>query len=141
MPTMHLGVLEMPYSHGGTTTFQVAQFLEARYGLMDAFVAIHGPVIQHDIENSIRGAIESMWMGGPKVDAVGSLSSAMSAIEDTFREAIDMQSYDHKLPGVPTKAAQMGIKHSKKKARTGSPRPSFFDTGLFSTSFRAWVTS
>jgi hypothetical protein len=140
MPVLHLGVNEMPYAKGGKTTYEVALILEARYGLFQAFVDMHAPVIQHVVENSLHGAIETMLMGGGTANAAAGLATATSEIEDLFREAIDMQSYDHKLPGVPTGAALRGVKHSMLKPNAKrDPRPSFFDTGLLSSSFHAWV--
>jgi hypothetical protein len=141
MPTLHLGVNDMPYNRrGGMTTHGVAMILEARYGLFSAFVDMHAPVINHVVENSLQGAIETMLMGGGTGNASAGLATATSELEDLFREAIDMQSYDFKLPGTPTGAAQRGVRHSfaKPYARR-DPRPSFFDTGLLSSSFRSWV--
>jgi hypothetical protein len=140
--TMHLGVLEQPYGRAGSkTTFDVAEILEAKYRLFSVFVSMHEPVIQHEIDNALRGAIETAMMGGPvPVNAASALSGASSGIEELFRDAIDMQSYDGKIPGVPTGAALRGVRHSFKRAYVRrDPRPSFFDTGLLSASFRAWA--
>jgi len=41
-------------------------------------------------------------------------------------------------PGVPTRAALMGV-NSRLKKRRGKRRPSFRDTGLYQASFMAWV--
>jgi hypothetical protein len=155
MPTLHLGEIDQPYGNAGAkTTGEVGEILEAKYGLYSAFVEIHAPVIVHEIENSIEGTLETMFMQRrPDFDRLRAnvFQAAMSPIEELFRDAIDMQSYDNKLPGVPTGAALMGIRHSLKRPRSrriakvrggktiGGPRPSFFDTGLLSSSFRAWV--
>ena len=64
----------------------------------------------------------------------------MGGIEEMFRDAIDRRAYDGRIPGVPTQAALMGVRHSRKQPyKRGSSRASFFDTGLLSSSFRAWV--
>jgi hypothetical protein len=140
MPTLHLGVVDEPYAKGGKTTGDVANILEEKYGLFSAFVEMHAPVIQHVVENSLQGSIETMLMGGGGSAGASYLSTATTELEELFREAIDMQSYDFKLPGTPTKAALRGVKHAYAKpyARR-DPRPSFFDTGLLSSSFKAWV--
>lgn len=153
MTTLHLGVVDIPYGKkGAKTTGDVAAILEAKYGLFTAFVEMHSKVIQFNIEQSLKGHVENMMMGAPIKSAAGAaFAQGMADIEFDFRDAIDKQSYDGKLPGVPTQAALMGIRHSLKSARArrqafvrggktvGGPRPSFFDTGLLSASFRAWV--
>jgi hypothetical protein len=140
MPTLHLGVTDVPYNRGGKTTGDIALILEARYALMQSFVEMHAPVINHVVENSLQGAIETMLMGGPSGAATAGLATATSEIEDLFKDALTMQSYDFKLPGVPTNAAQRGVNHRFKRAYAmHDPRPSFIDTGLYQSSFRAWV--
>lgn len=154
MTTLHLGVVEQPYGQAGAkTTGDIAEILESKYGLFTAFVDIHQPVIEHELENSLAGAIETMFgQRRPDFDRVraNAFNSGMAAIEDMFRSAIDMQVYNGRLPGVPTQAALKGVRHSWKrpykrrggrrsKVQPGTPRASFFDTGLFSSSFRAWV--
>jgi hypothetical protein len=140
MPTLHLGVFDQPYAKAGsTTTGDVAQILEAKYGLFSAFVEMHEKVINHVIEQSLQGAIETMLAGGPTGPERG-FEAATTELEELFRDAIDMQSYDGKLPGVPTGAALRGVRHSYKRPYVKrDPRPSFFDTGLLSSSFHAWV--
>lgn len=137
MTTLHLGVLDMPYARAGSkTTFDVAQILETRYGLMQAFLDMHAPVIAYEVENSLRGAIETVMMGGRGQP----FASATEQIEVLFREALSMQSYDFRVPGVPTQAALAGVRHRFKRAYVRrDPRPSFIDTGLYQRSFRAWV--
>lgn len=137
---IHLGVTDIPYATKGhsITTGAVAQILEDRYGLFSAFVAMHEKVIQHDIENALRGSLENMIVRGAPSKVP--LATALSDIEELFRDAISMQSYDFKLPGVPTQAALRGVNRRMKRpyVRRG-PRPSFRDTGTLMNSFRAWV--
>jgi len=154
MTTLHLGVVEQPYGQAGAkTTGDIAEILEQKYGLFTAFVDIHQPVIEHELETSLAGAIETMFgQRRPDFDRVraNAFNSGLGAIEELFRDAIDMRVYDGRLPGVPTQAALNGVRHSWKrpykrrggrqsKVQPGTPRASFFDTGLFSASFRAWV--
>jgi len=142
MTVLHLGVVDMPYAgKGSTTTGDVAEILEAKYALFQVFWDIHQAVIQHDIENSLGGALETMIQNPGGTHSVArALASATSDIETLFRDAIDKQTYDHRIRGVPTQAALNGVKHSLKHpyAKRG-PRPSFYDTGLLASSMRAWV--
>lgn len=154
MPTLHLGVVDQPYGNAGAkTTGDVGEILEAKYGLFSVFADMHSQVIAHEVENSLQGALETMFgQRRPDFDRIraNAFNSALSGIEDLFRSAIDQQVYDGKIPGVPTQAARMGVRHSWKrpykrtggrqsKVQPGTPRASFFDTGLLSSSFRAWV--
>lgn len=142
MPTtLHLGVTDLPYGKKGSkSTGDVAEILEARYGLVEKFVDMHAAVIQHDIENSLQGALETLAMGGPAAGPARALATAASAIEDTFKQSLTMQSYDGKIGGVPTGAALRGVNHRMKRPYVRrSPRPSFIDTGLFQSSFRVWA--
>jgi hypothetical protein len=140
LTAIHIGVTDLPYARrGGVTTGDVAGWLEERYGLFSAFVAMHEKVIQHDIENSLKGAVETMIMrgAGPKR---APLATALTDIEDLFKDSISMQSYDFKIPGVPTLAALKGINHRMKHPYAKrNPRPSFRDTGTFQSSIRAWT--
>ncbi|HEY4152141.1 MAG TPA: hypothetical protein VGM38_02355 [Pseudolysinimonas sp.] len=147
-------MVDQTYGHAGAkTTGDVAEILQAKYGLFSVFAEMHGPVIAHEVENSLQGALETMFMQRrPNLDRIraNAFNSATGGIEELFRDAIDMQSYDWKIRGVPTQAALNGVRHSWKRPRKrggprrskvqyGDPRASFFDTGLLSSSFRAWV--
>lgn len=153
MPTLHLGEVDLPYAQGGTTTGDVGEILEAKYGLYSVFADAHGPQIAEAVENSLNGAMETIFMQRrPDFDRlrINAFNSATQVIEDLFRDAIDRRAYDGIIRGVPTKASLMGVRHSWKrpyrrrggrqsKVQPGQPRASFFDTGLLSASFRAWV--
>jgi hypothetical protein len=51
MPTLHLGVNDLPYSRGGKTTGEVADILEARYAIMQTFVDMHALPRNGDVRN------------------------------------------------------------------------------------------
>jgi hypothetical protein len=144
MPTLHLGVVDQVYGNAGAkTTYDIGMILEAKYGLFSAFADMQGPAISQAIENSLEGALETMFsQRRPDLDRIRATAfdSAMGDIEERFRDAIDQRAYDGRIPGVPTKAAQMGVRHSRKRPyRAATSRASFFDTGLLASSFRAWV--
>jgi hypothetical protein len=154
MPVLNLGVVDLPYNEapppgrrgrrkkkvtGGTqTTGDVARWLEDRYHVMEVFAELHlEDAIVPAIENSLHGTIESLLMGAPvTIDAYG---GAMSAIEDRFRKFIDAKEMDSLgYPGVPTQASIKGIRR-RFKNRLDPDRPSFQDTGLYETAFKAWM--
>jgi hypothetical protein len=163
MPTMHLGVTDIPYSWGqkkaggisaakamqaakrgtgrggGVTTGDVAGYLEARYGLMAAYLDRRERDINTTIENSVLGALESALMG--KRAGVGrALDSATEVMQEQFKDMLSLRQFDG-MRGVPTLAAQRGVSHRFKFPYRRRPeRPSFIDTGLYQDSFRVWTT-
>jgi hypothetical protein len=159
--TLHLGVTVMPYSGAmstapkaptskrgraakargygkGMTTGDVAAILEARYGVMKTFVDIHMPDITKALEKSVAGAIKNAMVGAPT--PVSITEQGMSTIQASFKNFLAQREMDFRVRGVPTAAALMGVSHRFKHpyARRAS-RPSFIDTGLYQSSFRAWV--
>lgn len=141
--TLHLGVLVQPYRSksrkaSALTTGDVAGFLEARYGLMAAFYRVHQTDVAKAIETSLGGAMEALMMG-QRVDPWG---RGMQAIQQEFRDFINSKEAERVgIPGTPTGAALRGVNHRLKHpyASRNPRRPSFRDTGLLSSSFRAWV--
>lgn len=164
MPTMHLGVTDIPYSWGqkkaggisaakamqaakrgtgtggGVTTGDVAGYLEARYGVMAFYLQLRAREINAAVENSVLGALETMAMGGPA--GLGrALDSATQLMQEQFKDMLSLRQLDGKIHGVPTLAAQRGVSHRFKRPYVRRPsRPSFIDTGLYQNSFRVWTT-
>jgi hypothetical protein len=148
---LHLGVIELPYVDAPTpgrkrsrkrrastvTTGDVAGWLENRYGVMQAFATVHEKDVAADLEKSVVGALESFMLGAPaQLDPFG---SATSSIEDRFKQFLSTREVETVgIPGVPTQAALMGINRRLKSGR-GPRRPSFIDTSLYQSSFKAWV--
>lgn len=148
MTTLHLGVLDVPYVNapsgtkgksaaGEKTTGDIAEILEAKYGIFQTFVEIHGDDVAKALEDSVAGALESVLMGAPpRNDLHG---AGTSKIETMFKDFLSKQEMDGRgVAGVPTQAALKGVNHRLKRKR-GAPRPSFIDTGLYQSSMRAWV--
>lgn len=136
--TIHLGVIEEPYdnSEGGSTTGDVAEILEAKYGIMSAFMERHGQQISGLIEDSLVGAMENMLLAGP--GTADPLAVAESKIEHLFKEFLSTGEIEQMgIPGVPTKAALKG-RSLRLKIKRGAPRPSFIDSGKYEDTFRAW---
>lgn len=148
---MHLGVLVQPYTYHGwsaygdkrvtpMTTGDVAQILEARYGVMGAFYKAHSKDIADKVANSMAGALESLLMG----QVVDPWGSACQAIQQEFRQFISSKEAEGVgIPGTPTKAALDGVNHRYKHPyKSSNPRrPSFRDTGMYMNSQRTWFTS
>jgi hypothetical protein len=63
-------------------------------------------------------------------------------IEERFKDFLSLQEMDKLgVPGVPTEAAKKGksSRFKRRRSKGGAPRPSFIDTGLYQSSFKAWV--
>lgn len=159
---LHLGINDVPYSRsyapqrtrvGGTlrparppagdnrmSTGDVAEILEARYGIMQFFWDRYGDEIREVIADALRGRMENQLMGAPTTDELLPVGS-LSKVEEMFRSFLDNREMDGRVAGVPTGAARMGVSHRMLHpyARRAE-RPSFIDTGQYSTHFRAFVT-
>ena len=164
-PVLHLGVQDIPYTANpanakpprarkarqgkqrprrsrpatpNTTTGDVAEILEAKYGLFSTFVEHHEANIMQAVAESARDVLEARLMGAPAtIDAFG---AAVSKIEKMMKDWVSTQEVESVgIPGVPTKAALDGINH-RLKSKRGERRPSFIDTGLLEASFKSWVT-
>lgn len=159
---LHLGVIDQPYTSwdGGkkaanpkrrgkkapppvkakgsrqVSTAQVARWLEDRYHVMEVFYEADGGVADL-LTESVRDAIEDVLMGAPP--SADPFLAGTSEIQKRFKDFISSRAMETMgIPGVPTKAALMGV-NSRKKLRRGPRRPSFRDTGLYQASFMAWV--
>lgn len=166
---LHLGVIDLPYvqrpspsnrkgkkkvSAGTQTTGDVAGWLEEKYDVMQHYVDMHQDDIVAAIENGLAGSLETVLIGGsPATDLY---ASAASRIEEGFRKFIESKEMDGLVMGVPTLASLQGVSHRFKNPRfkrvkSNNPllppnrmvprdvRPSFIDTGLYLSSFKAWV--
>ena len=159
MTTLHLGVIDMPYRHSGPgyrgrgnkrkaatvgsrTTFEVAEFLEEKYHVMELFFETHADEILEHVVDAMQGATETALLTGvPPSPSVDPTSSGMEKIRVMFNRFLDEGEVERiGIKGVPTLAAIHGVSHrfAHPYARRGS-RPSFIDTGLYESSFRSWV--
>lgn len=154
MPLLHLGVADVPYAQApgaahrytrahskgsAVTTGDVAEWLEDKYHPMEVFAQQHMDDLAKDLEGSLQGALEDLLMGAPAgADAFG---SATSKVEERFKEFLSLKEMDALgYPGVPTQASLRGVSHRfKHPYARRPPRPSFIDTGLYQSSFKAWV--
>lgn len=133
---IHLGVIDIPYDDEATTG-SVAEELEENYGVMAGFVELHIGEVADAVTNSLAGSLESLMMGAPL--RANPFEGAMSKIEQGFRTYLDREEIASLgRDGVPTKAAIQG-KSTRFKRMFGPRRPSFIDSGLYQSSFKAWV--
>lgn len=143
MPTLHLGVIDQPYDNkgnAGQTTGEVAKILEDKYGVMRAFYRTHGQEVADALQDSVAGALESLLLGAP-VQSDPFLAGA-SQVERQFKEFLASGEAERVgIPGTPTGAAMRGVNHRLKRPylKSNPRRVSFIDTGLYSSSFKAWV--
>lgn len=124
---------------GAETTGDVAEWLEARYHVMEVFYTFHEKEIGEAITNTMLGELENAALGAPAGN--NAMAEATSQIETLFKKFISNQEMDGTQPGVPTEAARKGINHrlAHPYAKGNPSRPSFRDTGLYEQSMKAWV--
>ena len=149
---LHLGVVEVPYNEplpagkrrrkkvaaGTQTTGDVAEWLENKYHVMEAFFELHQDAIALDLEDGLAGTLEGLAMGAPpSADPFGAAASKIKERFSKFLESKEMDTLGY--PGVPTKASREGVSHRFKNRRGTPGRPSFVDTGAYENAFLAWV--
>jgi hypothetical protein len=153
LTTLHLGVNDVPYGftadrgrsktgrQRASTTGDVAEILEDKYHVMQVFFALHEGDVVAAMGESLQGSLESLLMGRPQgVSPPAAGEAEVQALFQRFLSDGEMERLG--IPGVPTGAALKGVNHRRKHpyAKSNPSRPSFVDTGLFQSSFRAWVT-
>jgi hypothetical protein len=158
-----LGVVDVPYSQrltaqevrtkrwrmrlkpwqrvpGTTSTGDVAEILERRYGLFSMFSVFRGADIVKALEDHMQDRLDNLMLGqlGNKF---GTEVVMLPDVDTAFQEFLDRRELDGRAPGVPTAAAERGVNHRLKHpyAKSNPPRPSFVDTGILQNSFRAWI--
>jgi hypothetical protein len=124
---LHLGVSDFPHPvTPGKTTGDVAQHLEDRYQLFSAFVDRRAGKIGDIVAEQMGRSISAMVHGRPtkigppgRVSLVEPAQAALDEVGRLFKSDILADSY-RDLAGVPTLAAQLGIRHDLKNPR-GTP--------------------
>ena len=156
MPTVYLGVTDVPYSFTddvgkvkkgknkgkkyASTTGDVAEILETKYGVMAAFWSRHGEEAVASLSASLQDEFEAA-LQGKDFSSGSAFTGGAAEVEDMFQKFLDLKEMDTMgVAGVPTAASLAGVSHRFKKpyAKRAS-RPSFIDTGLYENSFRCWV--
>ncbi len=137
--TLHLGVVDLPYNKkGGLSTGDVAEFLEAKYHVMEVFYQENQEKVAAHLEDALQGTLENLLTGAPATQ--NPFGTAENKIKDDFDVFItDRVMEQLGFPGVPTKAAISRKSARFKKGKAKRERPSFVDTGLYLNSFASWV--
>lgn len=147
-----LGVLNVGYDAGDETTFEVAGYLEAKYHVMDTFFFRREEKIAGWLADSVINGVKSIQAG----KAVKNIFyDTEQKIESEFRDFLDaneMSTMFYELTesemayylastGGFTGAAEAGIRSRflHPSSSKNKPRPVFIDTGLYQSSFRAWM--
>ena len=132
---LHLGVDEVPYAEGQQNTGEVAEILEAKFGVMQKFADQNIDEIAVMIENGLAGSLESILAGAPPEFNV--FGQAMADIESRFQDYIDREEH-----GIQTKSKQSPKSGARKKRqyRKASDKVTFVDSGLYRGNFKAWVS-
>lgn len=153
MPTLHLGVEDVPYPEEpqgrnrkgqfrrvhrrNMTTGRLADILESKYGIIEAFSEMYGGEIAVVFKDDMELQLGELFEGKRGRGYV----RASKKIEKLFLNFIYNKELDGVVEGVPTKASLAGKSYrpSQRKFPKGQARPSFVDTGLYSSHMRAWV--
>lgn len=125
---------------GGETTGDVAEILEAQYSVMEYFFTVHETQIMEALEDGMGLTMEALSLGHPVPE--DPFAEAMGKIEQMFREYLDRSEVLGLLGSGPgTAAGRAGVNHRLKHpyAKGNPSRPPFINTGLFQSSFKAWV--
>lgn len=126
------------------TAEDVAKILETKYHIIDTFEEVYAARIQYAILSQfekVAGDIVSGVRGYRGAPLESLLKPATKEVEKMFRQFLDNEEMNGRVPGVPTKAALAGVRTGRgSKTLRGVPRPSFIDTGIYKASFRAWVS-
>jgi hypothetical protein len=139
MAKVHFGVADRIYTYpAGTTktTHEVAEILEAKYAIIENFTIDNDSAIRalfrDQAERHARAAIKGRQP---------TLQPTLDKLKQMFKTYIMTKQLDGRVRGVPTLASLRGVNHRLKHpyAKGNRPRPSFFDTGLYVSSFKAWI--
>ncbi len=138
---LHLGVFVQGYKERGTTTADVADILEAKYGVMEHFWGKYGQRIADDVVGNLNefiGGINNPHAKGTKI-----FNDSMSQTEKRFKYFLSSKEAERVgIPGTPTKAALKGVDHrlAHPYAKSNPRRPSFIDSSIYQENFKAWIS-
>lgn len=120
-----------------TSTYDVAEILEYKYALFTKFFESNEKAIADILSESLAASLEELMAGRTPKDPLG---DGGSKIEALFKEWLSTLKAESVIEGAPTKAALAGVNHRLLHPHAaGNPRrPSFIDTGLLESSFKAW---
>ena len=126
-----------PEDTGPTTTAQVAQILEDKYGVMQAFYDLTKDNILGECIHSLEGALEDLYAGAPVHDPYAEATQNIDAGFRQFLMQAEIESMG--IEGVPTQASIDRQSLRFKSGTASGPRPSFINTALYELSFRSTI--
>lgn len=138
MARLHFGFTDAHYAYGDTsrTTHDVADFLEAKYHVVENFVTDNEQDIRALVKEQSARHAHAVIKGRPPNNL-----KMTTDIKRMFSSYILRKRLDRRVGGVPTLASLRGVNHRLKHPyRKGNPvRPSFYDSGLYLQNFKSWV--
>ena len=141
-----MGVVDVPYAEGSQSTGDVAEILEAKYGIMQAFYDAHQSEIGELLTRTLQESLQTAAITGGQVTPM--FAPATDRIKEMFDYFITSREAERVgIPGAPTAAALGGgslrfkkTKELRSKVRkVRSRRPSFYDTGAYAAHFQCEV--
>jgi len=107
----------------------VAQAIERKYKLMGKFVEMN--------QRLVGDAVAEMAI--KKLEGNDINEASVRKISSAFKDALQLKLFDGKIPGVATKAANVGKRWRKNSPNRGFNRPSFIDTGTYKAAMDAVI--
>jgi hypothetical protein len=123
------GVIDQTYPKGNSTTGAVAGYLEKRYGVIGHFIEDNHAEVADIVVQIVKQSVKEIMTGEKAV-----VDLDFKPVQNKFKEYILGRSLDGKVEGVPTKSAEGKGYYGKK-----GPHPSFYVSGLYASSFTAWI--
>ena len=136
---IHLGVIDIPYvDEASTTTGDVAEKLEEKYHVMEAYANYYAEDIAADLGNAAAIAIEGIIEKKEEL-ATGAWKAFSQNTATRFKKFLTTgKAGQIGIGGTPTVASL--TKRSSRMKRSGKPRgPSFVDTGLYRRTMTVWI--
>ena len=98
------------------TTGQVAEILEAKYGILEAFAETYAPQIADAFAHSVAGALESVMMGTPINDPyAGYVFTLLKGLDKTYEKKFELANEYQKSFGVNIYTKRLNYKLKPKK--------------------------
>ena len=113
---------------------QVANILEAKYGIVQTFTDVHNEDIREILTDAFKDTIIKTFSERKKFSSdrmVQYMKSRTDQIEKLFRSFLDNEE-----TGESVEAANKGNRTGRKSK---TPRAPFIDTGIYRASFRCWA--
>jgi hypothetical protein len=121
------------------TAQKVASILEGKYGIVETFQKIYDEEINNIIHEGFKEIAEKTILerkGQTRTSLKNLMKPSTKQIEGMFKSFLRAEEMNGMAPGVPTKAS---FGKQRKRGRSIKPHSSFVRTGIYMSSFRAWI--